>query len=72
MHRQKKKSLLNTCGWMLIALRWSVVVTCAMSIKFNSICYQYTKVETQQDGLVALVKQDDSFVGNNNAPVCTA
>lgn len=29
----------------------------------------YTKVEKQQDGLIALVKQDDRLVNNNNAPV---
>lgn len=33
---------------------------------------QYTKVETEQDSLVALVKQDYSLVGNNYAPGCTA
>lgn len=31
----------------------------------------YTKVEKQQDGLIALVKQDDRLVNNNNAPVWT-
>lgn len=29
----------------------------------------YTKVKKQQDGLIALVKQYNCLVGNNNAPV---
>lgn len=34
----------------------------------NIKCW-YTKVDKQQDGLIALVKQDDRLVNNNNAPV---
>lgn len=31
----------------------------------------HTKVKKQQDGLIALVKKDDRFVSDNDAPVWT-